>query len=207
MEGACCPRTRGCPGFCSGICAREAENFLRLSAVKMEVEDGRLIVVQGRNAQGKSSVLKAIMAALSQAKLIFAKSKALRDAVTEAGSRRSEAGGRKSESGNRQSERLGPPPSAPRSLTSDPGPPTSDPRPPTSYFRPTALPSAYSLQPKRLPGQARPLTPLRPYAIAPYVLSPHALPSAFSLNSFSLHSPFSSGSHPGRSAERLSHMY
>ena len=42
----------------------QAENFLRLSAVEMTVEDGRLVIVQGRNAQGKSSVLKAIMAAL-----------------------------------------------------------------------------------------------------------------------------------------------
>lgn len=45
----------------------EAENFKRLKAVSFE-PDGNTVVISGRNAQGKSSVLDAIMATLSGAK-------------------------------------------------------------------------------------------------------------------------------------------
>lgn len=50
----------------SHVVALTAENFKRLKAVHIE-PDGNLVVVAGRNAQGKSSVLDAIWAALAGA--------------------------------------------------------------------------------------------------------------------------------------------
>lgn len=46
------------------IVSLEAENYKRLKAVRIE-PDGNLVVVTGKNAQGKSSVLDAIFAALA----------------------------------------------------------------------------------------------------------------------------------------------
>ena len=48
----------------SKIVKLQAENFKRLKAVEIE-PDGTTVVIRGRNAQGKSSVLDAIMAALA----------------------------------------------------------------------------------------------------------------------------------------------
>lgn len=48
----------------SKIVSLRAENFKRLKAVEIE-PDGTTVVIKGRNAQGKSSVLDAIMAALA----------------------------------------------------------------------------------------------------------------------------------------------
>ena len=45
------------------IVSLEAENYKRLKAVEI-TPDGNMVVIGGRNAQGKSSVLDAIWAAL-----------------------------------------------------------------------------------------------------------------------------------------------